>query len=90
MKAEQFQTELGAEIRRLREEKKWSQERLGAKIGIHRNTLARYEAGDDMPVMVFLRVCTALGSHGKDVLEKILPDAGRRIAEANGLTRVTK
>jgi transcriptional regulator with XRE-family HTH domain len=81
---EEFQNQLGAEIRRLREAKAWSQEKLGAKVGIHRNTMARYETGDDIPVMVFLRICTALGSHGKDVLERVLPDATERIAAAQG------
>ena len=83
--AEQFQTQLGEEIRRLREGKNKSQEQLGAEVGIHRNTLARYEAGADIPIMAFIKICLALGTHGKIVLEKILPDAGRRNAEANGL-----
>jgi transcriptional regulator with XRE-family HTH domain len=82
--SENFQNQLGAEIRRLREAKGWSQQQLGAKVRIHRNTIARYESGDDIPVMVFLRLCTALGSHGKDVLERVLPDAQERIAAANG------
>jgi transcriptional regulator with XRE-family HTH domain len=84
--AEEFKIQLGTEIRRLRKTKGWSQERLGARVGIHRNTLARYETGDDVPVMVFLRICTALGSHGKDVLERVLPDAIERIAAANRTT----
>jgi transcriptional regulator with XRE-family HTH domain len=84
MNQEEFQTQIGAEIRRLREAKAWTQQKLGAKVGIHRNTVARYETGDDIPVVVFLRMCTALGSHGKDVLERVLPDAEERIAAANG------
>lgn len=84
---EDFQTRLGDEIRRLREKKGWSQEYLGTRVGIHRNSVMRYEAGADIPVMVFLRTCLALGSHGKDVLERILPDAAERIAKANGLKK---
>lgn len=85
--AEEFRMLLGDEIRRLRTEKKWSQEKLAAKVYVHRNTLARYEAGDDIPIMLFIRICLALGTHGKDVLDRVLPDAGTRIAEANGLTK---
>lgn len=84
---EDFQTQLGDEIRRLRTEKGWSQEQLGEKVGIHRNSVARYEAGADIPVMLFVRMCVALGTHGKDVLDRVLPDAGERIAAANGLTK---
>jgi DNA-binding XRE family transcriptional regulator len=84
---EDFQTQLGDEIRRLRTEKGWSQEQLGEKVGIHRNSVARYEAGADIPVMLFVRMCVALGTHGKDVLDRVLPDAGKRIAAANGLTK---
>ena len=84
MNQEEFQTQLGDAIRQLRETKKWTQARLGSKVGIHRNTVARYEGGEDIPVMVFVRICTALGSHAKDVLDSVLPDAAERIAAANG------
>lgn len=85
--AEEFKTQLGEEICRLRKAKKWTQIKLAGKVCIHRNTLARYEAGEDIPVILFLRLCLALGTHGKDVLDRILPDAGDRIAEAHGLTK---
>lgn len=87
---ERFQAQLGEEIRRLRVEQGKSQEELGALVGIHRNSVARYEAGADIPVMLFIRMCVALGTHGKEVLEKVLPDAGARIAEANGLGKIKK
>ena len=85
MNQQEFQTALGEEIRRLREAKNFSREKLSGKIGIHRNTLERYELGADIPVMVFFRLCIALGTRVKDVLERILPDAEDRIREANGL-----
>jgi transcriptional regulator with XRE-family HTH domain len=83
--AEEFQGKLGGEIRRLRIEQGKSQDELGTAVGIHRNTLSRYENGTDIPVMLFVRLCVALGTHGKDVLERVLPDAGKRIREANGV-----
>ena len=87
MTQEQFQGRLGDEIRRLRIEAGKSQEELGELVGIHRNSVSRYEAGADIPVMLFVRMCVALGTHGKDVLDRVLPDAGARIREANGMTK---
>jgi len=84
---EKFQRKLGREICRLRLKQNKTQEQLAGEIGIHRNSLARYEAGADVPVIVFYRICNALGTHAKDVLEKILPDAAARIRAANGLDK---
>jgi len=84
--AEKFCVELGGEIRRLRMRAGMSQGDLARLVGIHRNSLARYEAGADIPVMMFLRLCLATGSHAKDVLDRILgEDSGPAIRKANGL-----
>lgn len=87
---EQFQAALGDQIRRLREGKGWSQSDLARKAGLHRNSVLRYEAGADIPVVTCMRLCAALGTHMIDVLETILPDARQRIAEANGLKGTKK
>jgi transcriptional regulator with XRE-family HTH domain len=82
---EEFQLALGEEIRRLRDRKGWTQRKLAAKAGIHYNSLCRYEGGADIPVVTFMRLCVALGTHMIDVVERVLPDARGRIAQANGL-----
>lgn len=81
----EFREALGEEIRRRRERREWSQQELADKVGIHRNTLFRYEGGADMPVIVCMRICGALGAPMIEVLEAVLPDARERIARANGL-----
>lgn len=82
---EGFQLALGDEIRRRREARGWSQRDLADKAGMHYNSVCRYEAGADIPVVTFMRLCVALGTHMIDVLENVLPDARHQIAEANGL-----
>ncbi len=84
---EEFQLALGEEIRRLRDRKRWTQRKLAAKAGIHYNSLCRYEGGADIPVITFMRLCVALDTHMIDVLEKVLPDARGRIAQANETKR---
>jgi transcriptional regulator with XRE-family HTH domain len=82
--AEKFCADLGEEIRRGRMAAGLSQEDLGARVGLHRNSVARYEAGADIPVMMFVRLCVALGIHTKDVLDRVLgEDSAERIRKAN-------
>jgi transcriptional regulator with XRE-family HTH domain len=84
--AERFCAELGEEIRRGRQKAGLSQEELGERIGLHRNSVARYEGGADIPMMVFVRLCVALGMPTKDVLDRVLgEDSSARIRKANGL-----
>lgn len=82
---EEFRVALGEEIRRLRDRKGWTQRELAANARIHYNSVCRYEAGADIPVITFMRLCAALDTHMIDVLENVLPDARQQIAEANGL-----
>src|SRR5215469_7348948 len=42
MTAEKFCAELGREIRQARVEKRMSQEELAGRVGLHRNSVARY------------------------------------------------
>jgi transcriptional regulator with XRE-family HTH domain len=82
---EEFQLALGEEIRRLRDRRRLTQRELAARAGIHYNSLCRYEAGADIPVVTFMRLCRALDTHMIQVLKKVLPDAAKRIAAANGM-----
>jgi DNA-binding Xre family transcriptional regulator len=47
---------------------------------MHRNTLNRYEDGDDIPMLSFLRICAALQVYPGDVLRKVFTE----IKEATG------
>ena len=40
---------VGAEVRRLRNDRRWSQERLASKAGVSRRTIVRLEAGLHLP-----------------------------------------
>lgn len=72
MNYEQFCAALGAAIRARRLDKGLTQEQLAAKVGLHRNSVNRYEGGDDMPVMAFVRLCVALGTPAAEVLEEVM------------------
>lgn len=55
--------EVGERIRKTRIKRGISQTRLGKMVGVHRNTIWRWEDGDvPMPLWYFLQVCYALGT----------------------------
>lgn len=60
MNKKDFCRAVGEEIKRLREDKGLSQEELGARVGIHRTSMSRFELGADMRLMLFIRICRAL------------------------------
>lgn len=67
-----FNREMGRMIIAMRKKKKVTQSSLAVRVGLHRNTLHRYEVGDfDMPVQVLARIASALDSH----LLALVPDA---------------
>jgi len=52
----------GGRVRRLREAKKWNQERMAAEAGIHRSYLAGIESGRRNPSLQNIaKIATALG-----------------------------
>jgi len=56
-----FNVELGRKLRDKRLQRRVSLEALGTQIGVHRNTIARWETGEfAMTVWDFLRACDAL------------------------------
>ena len=76
MNFEQFCTALGAELRRIRETAGLSRQQLADRSGIHRNSIERYEAGADMPVMTFIRLCVAMGESCAQTLERVFRNGG--------------
>jgi transcriptional regulator with XRE-family HTH domain len=56
-----FYHELGRNIEAKRKQRKLLQQALAAEVGIHRNTLMRYESGEyPIPLWVLLRLCDIL------------------------------
>lgn len=55
-----FYTELGRKIEAKRKQRKAKQWKLARAIGVHRNTLSRWEGGAEMTLWEFLRLCEAL------------------------------
>lgn len=66
---EKFNKRLGGWLRQLRLNRELSQKELGAVVGMHRNTMARYEAGNPMPLFAFLRICEKLAVSPAEVLK---------------------
>jgi len=44
-----WEHELGKSIRQARAKKRWSQDQLGAELGVHKNTVRSYEKGRTTP-----------------------------------------
>ena len=72
MSYNEFCAAMGRELRRIRRESGWSRQRLADRSGISRSSIERYEAGDDMPVMSFIRLCVALGESCGAFLDRVL------------------
>ena len=51
----------GSELKDLREKEGMTQEQLGKKLGVNRNSIRRYETMDEVPEMVSLAVRKLLG-----------------------------
>lgn len=58
--SEELRAQLGYQIRRFRMLAGRSQEWLAEKAGIHRNSILRYEKGDEIPLTVFISIAQAL------------------------------
>jgi len=68
-KEEQFTWRTANWLKQLRLNKKISQAEMGEMIGVHRNTMARYEAGAAIPLYVFLRICEKFEVGPEEVLK---------------------
>lgn len=57
---EDFYAEIGRKIESKREQRGLTQTQVGDAVGVHRNSIYRWEAGTEMSLFDFLRVCNAL------------------------------
>ena len=74
---------IGRRLQAARTRQKLSREKLGQRIGVHRNTIARVEAGQRSPeVMTLVRICAGLGLEVAAVLDGLVD--GRSIAGQKG------
>lgn len=61
---------VGKNIRRLREDKDWSQEQLAAETGLHRTYISGIERGVRNPtVTIIAKVAEQLGVKPEDILK---------------------
>jgi transcriptional regulator with XRE-family HTH domain len=75
-----FYVSVGAWIKMRRRGAKLSHEELGARLGVHRNTVLGWEQGASMTAWMYTRVCREFGKQLLPVSEEIQPDVLRRIA----------
>ena len=68
-KERDFNSRLGGWLKQLRLNRQLSQAEMCETLGIHRNTLARYEAGAVMPLYMFLRINKKIGVAAQEVLK---------------------
>jgi transcriptional regulator with XRE-family HTH domain len=61
---------LGEQLQALRLQAGLSQEQLAGLTGLSRNTVYRYEAGFDIPVANFARICAALNVDAGEILNQ--------------------
>lgn len=71
-----FSVALGEELRRIREEGGLSRQQLADRSGISRTSIERYEAGADVPVMNFIRLCVAMGASCAETLQRVFQSHG--------------
>jgi len=62
--------EVGFNIRRLREERGWSQEELGERAGLHRAYIGHVERGEkNLGIQNLERIARALGVSARDLVD---------------------
>lgn len=69
MRTKDIRKEVGKILRRLREEKGWSQEELGFEAGLHRNYIGGIERGErNVAIINLAKIGKALGVRPRDLL----------------------
>ena len=69
MRTKDIRKEVGKILRRLREEKGWSQEELGFQAGLHRNYIGGIERGErNVAILNLEKLGKALGVRPRDLL----------------------
>ena len=78
MAAKDLRKKLGLELIRLRKKKRLSQSDMATQMGIHRNSLARYEQGlAGLSVEMLHHISLALGTTPMAILRKVIPKQPR-------------
>lgn len=73
-----FNRALALQLRLLREGAQLSQADLAERLGLHRNTIFKWEQGEgQIPTIVFLRLCALLDANAGKVLQTILATKGK-------------
>jgi transcriptional regulator with XRE-family HTH domain len=65
----EFSVRLGMWLQQLRRNRKLSRRALGEAVGVHRNTVARFEHGTPLHLWMFLRICEELEVPPEEVLK---------------------
>lgn len=75
-----FYANLGAWIKMRRKGAHLSRRKFGARLGVHRNVVMRWEQGQAMSAWMYTRVCREFGKQLLPVNSEIHSDVLRRIA----------
>lgn len=72
MNKSKIRKKIGAELRRIRKEKRVTQEQLSDMTGIGRTAITKYELGTiEIGISQYIAICDALGVDYKKVFEDI-------------------
>lgn len=72
MNKSKIRKKIGAELRRIRKEKRVTQEQLSDMTGIGRTAITKYELGTiEIGISHYIAICDALGVDYKKVFEDI-------------------
>jgi transcriptional regulator with XRE-family HTH domain len=72
VRTEEFNIEVGEALTTLRRCARISQIEMGKRLGIHRNSVRRYERGEGISALLFVKVCEATQSEPGVILGKVL------------------
>ncbi len=74
-RSEELNRRVGATVRRKREAKNWSQERLGKEASLSRTSIAYIERGDqEVGIETFVRLVQALDERPDEFLREVLSE----------------
>jgi transcriptional regulator with XRE-family HTH domain len=62
---------IGQELADERKRRKMNQDAVGLVLGVHRNTLSRWEIGENPPCIIdFIRICDALACRPATIMDR--------------------
>lgn len=72
MSTDEFNHALGHKLRELREEAELTQLQMALRLKVHPNTVANYERGQGMMMVVFIKACNVLKYQPSIVLAELM------------------